>query len=677
MSESYEIKKAKIDSLVTGFTNDGYKPTNRIGQGELLQFLNKRTSTGLFDQFLSEKLFQVLSLDHMSTLSVEEFINGYLQFEEDIKRNAELFNMKLSQEQEIYENLEEQCRRYKSEKLNSEGLCENAKVYGEITDIDIKKKLEGIKEIIIKLIYNEKSEELHFKMGDINSNEMLNKSFEFKPTSRKDHFEFIMKGINDRNQIFDIGSKVFPLTDVNSHEEYLVQIVVPELDNEEEIAAYIHAKIVLYWSDYKYYEKQRKKAESRIKKLTNAMNKAAEYLRKIREIYGDLTKKKPDLIVDFNNEKLMQRKGTRLNVNFNNEKEAMAPGGKYMVEFNNQREIKRSSAPIRVEFNNSKEVIQETQMRNINIINRNININEQKENMILSPDKEGSNDQDTLSPQIQLNQQNELNIQREINEQKDLSPQNDVLNGQANENGEQINMRDVQVVTSIKEPIIEGEHINEPIISIQNNEDIVNNLGSQPAFDQNIITQSNGATEQYNFNEINNYNQNQYTNFDINQNDINNVFGSNVNMNGEMGVTTTETEGTNEANGELNFGGLETTDNNTNIDFTNLKDIVNETQVHTSITRASVHEVTNKPMFSENVLPVKVLPEKVNKVIIDSNVSSRPIIYGGKKVTYANYEESNNYINNLYQNNQGFNQGLNQEFNQGFNLENFGNNNIY
>ena len=663
MSDSFEIKKAKIDSLVTGFTNDGYKSTNRIGQRELLQFLNKRTSTGLFDQILSEKLFQVLNLDHMSTLSVEEFINGFLQFEEDIKRNAELFNMKLNQEQEIYANLEEQCRRYKSEKLNSEGLCENAKVYGEITDIDIKKKLEGIKEIIIKLIYNEKSEELHFKMGD--SNEMLNKSFEFKPTSRKDHFEFIMKGINDRNQIFDIGSKVFPLTDVNSHEEYLVQIVVPELDNEEEVAAYIHAKIVLYWSDYKYYEKQRKKAESKLKKLTSAMNKAAEYLRKIREIYGDLTKKKPDLIVDFNNEKLMQRKGTRLNVNFNNEKEAMAPGGKYMVEFNNQREIKRSSVPIRVEFNNSKEVIQETQMRNINILNRNININEQKENMILSPDKVNINEQNTLSPQIQLNQQNELNIQNELNEQKDLvNPQNDMINGQINENGEQVNIRDIQVITSIKKPIIQGELYNEPIIKVENNEDIISSLRNQPAFDQNIITQdnggiSNGAAEQFNINEIiqqsnNNYNQNE--DYGINQNDINNAFG----QNGEIGEAITE----NQEIGNINaFGGLEVNnDNNTNIDFSNLKDIVNETQVHTSITRATMHEVTNKPMFSENVLPVKVLPEKVNKVIIDSNVSSRPIIYGGKKVTYANAEESNSYINNLYQSNQGYN------------FENFGNN---
>ena len=294
----------------------------------------------------------------MSTMFVEDFINGYLKFEEDIRRNAELFNLKLSQEKEIYAKLAEQSRRYKEEQLNAEGLCENAKVYGEITDIDIKKKLEGIKEIIIKVIYNDKSEELHFKIGDSNSDEMKNKSFGFKPTSRKDHFEFIMKGVNDRNKVFDIGSKVFPLTDINSYEEYIVQIVVPEIDNEEEIAAYIHAKIVLYWSDYKYYEKQKRKAESRLKKLTSATNKANEYLKLVREIYGDLTKKKPDIIVDFNNEKLMQRKGGKLNVNFNNQKEAETPGGNYLVEFNNLRQVKKIEEPIKVEFNNTKEVVE-------------------------------------------------------------------------------------------------------------------------------------------------------------------------------------------------------------------------------------------------------------------------------------------------------------------------------
>ena len=339
MTESLEIKKAKIDSLVTGFTNAGYKSGSRIGQTEFITFLNHRTSSGKFDPIISEKLFQVIGLDAMSTITIQEFINGFLQFEEELRKNAETFSMKLAREEEIYAQVNAEFKKYKEEHLNAEGLCENSKVSGEITEIDIKKKLEGIKEIIIKVVFNEKSEEFHFKIGDINSNELEHKTFEFKPTSRKDHFEFIMKGVNERNQIFDIGSKVFPLNDVTLAEEYLVQIVVPEIDNEEQIAAHIKAKIVLYWNDYKHYEKLKRKAESKLKKLTIAKNKADEYLRKVREIYGDLTRKMPDLIVDFNNEKLMQKKGAKLTVDFNNIKEAEAPGGNFLVEFNNQKEV--------------------------------------------------------------------------------------------------------------------------------------------------------------------------------------------------------------------------------------------------------------------------------------------------------------------------------------------------
>jgi len=339
MTESLEIQKAKIDSLVTGFTNSGYKSGNRMGQTEFIQFLDHRSSSGKFDPIISGKLFQVIGLDAMSTITVQEFINGFLQFEEELRKNAETFSMKLAREEEIYAQVNADFKKYKEEHLNAEGLCEKSKVSGEITEIDIKKKLEGIKEIIIKVVFNEKSEEFHFKIGDINSNELEHKTFEFKPTSRKDHFEFIMKGVNERNQIFDIGSKVFPLNDVGSAEEYLVQIVVPEIDNEEQIAAHIKAKIVLYWNDYKYYEKLKRKAESKLKKLTIAKNKADEYLRKVREIYGDLTRKMPDLIVDFNNEKLMQKKGAKLNVDFNNIKEAEAPGGNFLVEFNNQKEV--------------------------------------------------------------------------------------------------------------------------------------------------------------------------------------------------------------------------------------------------------------------------------------------------------------------------------------------------
>jgi hypothetical protein len=140
----------------------------------------------------------------------------------------------------------------------------------EITDIDIKRKLEGIKEIIIIIIYNEKKVELNFKIGDKNSSKMLNKSFSFKPISRKDHFEFIMKGVNEKDEVFDIGSKVFPLDDINSQEEFLVQIVIPEMDKPDQIAEYINTKIVLYVSDFKYYESLRRKQEERLKKYITA-----------------------------------------------------------------------------------------------------------------------------------------------------------------------------------------------------------------------------------------------------------------------------------------------------------------------------------------------------------------------------------------------------------------------
>ena len=383
--ESLEIKKAKIDSLVAGFFKTGYKSTSNINQSELIQFLNRRSSSGKFDPIISGKLFEVLSLDAMSTITVEEFINGFLQFEEEIQKNAEDFSIKLSKEEEIFSQIENDFKKYK-ESLTADGLCENAKVSGEITEIDIQKKLEGIKEIIIKIIYNEKNEELHFKMGDISSNELEHKTFEFKPTSRKDHFEFIMKGINDRNQEFDIGKKIFDLSDINSHEEYLVQIVVPEIENEEIIAAFIKAKIVVFWSDYKMKEKQKKKAENKLKKLTIAKNKAEEYLKKIREIYGDLVKKQPDLIVDFNNEKLMQRKGAKLNVNFNNTKEVEAPGSNYVVEFNNQKEVlikqevktetkivesneKKIEPPVQENVENVENVEQNNVQENAEIIN--------------------------------------------------------------------------------------------------------------------------------------------------------------------------------------------------------------------------------------------------------------------------------------------------------------------
>ena len=597
MSESLEIKKAKIDSLVAGFTNSGFKSGDRVGQTELLQFLNRRSSSGRFDPIISEKLFEVLSLDAMSNISVEEFINGFLQFEEEIRKNAELFTIKFAKQEEIYSQLSEECRRYKEEKLNAEGLCENSKVSGEITEIDIKRKLEGIKEIIIKVVFNEKSEELHFKIGDLNSaSEMANKTFEFKPTSRKDHFEFIMKGINERNQIFDIGSKIFPLTDVSSQEEYLVQIVVPEIENEEQIAAYIKAKIILYWSDYKYYEKQKKKAESKLKKLTIAKNKAEDYLRKIREIYGDLTRKKPDLIVDFNNEKLMQRKGAKLNVNFNNEKEAETPGGNYLVEFNNIREVKKTLEPVEVQFNNTKEVTE--------------TIKEEKINEVITETEAYNQANQPVYQQYDLPY---------ITKADDEEPNVDYNN-----------------IMPAQETTTDYSYLNQ---TTTNTNYVQNDL----PYDYKLYDgAAAGTTTTTEFNE---YNQTDYTNGQQN----------------DMGMAETIGYGSSENVEAYGIGGYELTDNNNPLSQLRDSQIIKETEIRTSINKTMVNESTKKTLYSHSILPAKILETKVKEAIVDNNVKTLPLIYGRKSITYENADGINNYnINNTFQSEQ-LNQGYTLE----------------
>ena len=112
MIDPTEIREAKIKSLFSGFNEFGYKSSTNIGQNEFSFFLNKRSKSGRFDETLLDKLFEFLSLDQSSSISIEEFINGFLEFEEDLKKNAELFNIKFAQEQEIYSNILKQCRAY-------------------------------------------------------------------------------------------------------------------------------------------------------------------------------------------------------------------------------------------------------------------------------------------------------------------------------------------------------------------------------------------------------------------------------------------------------------------------------------------------------------------------------------------------------------------------------------
>jgi hypothetical protein len=73
-------------------------------------------------------------------------------------------------------------------------------------------------------------------------------------------------------------------------------------------------------------------------------------------------------------------------------------------------------------------------------------------------------------------------------------------------------------------------------------------------------------------------------------------------------------------------------------------DIMHDEQNYSYVNKAVVRESTNKVLVQESTLPLKYLPEKVNKVIVDTNVGTLPLIIGRKSVTYST---GNDNMNNL------------------------------
>ena len=673
MAESNQIQKIKFSSLIRAFEDFSYKPQTRVGQSEFRLFLNKKSSSGNFDSQLGNKLFEILNIDNRSVIPIQEFVEGFLLFEEEVARNAESFRIKFLKEQEIYNKILKQCELYKAQNLNAEGFCKNAKISGEITDINIKKKLDGLKEIIIVVIFNNKKEELHFKIGGDSTN--LKKKFEFNPSSRKDHFEFVMKGVNEKNAEFDIGSKIFPLTDITSQEEYFVQIVVPEIDNAEQIAAYINASIILYMSDYKYYEAMLRKQEKRMNKYKNAANKAAEYLRYVREIYGDLTQIKPDLIVDFNNEKLMQRRGAKLNVNFNNEIEAQVPGGNYYVEFNNEREIKKKSAPLRVEFNNTKEVITPViETKKVEYSYKTSNITSSVEKNIIS--KTEKNSQMVQNENINTNnvltgsiQQVPEKITETVETKEDMDHiklYSDIVSSNENEGANQGMIEVNNINNNIqKQSQTQQIYTNEQIIaqqkqasqqqlesradlekvyqqqnvqitsSEQNGEEFdIDAYLKQHGYDTNVQTQTqNNIEDNTDYLAAFKAQQSSQTQQQVDLQGFN--FENLANMNAATTTTTTTVQQEQNMNSGMNQYG---TVNEYQVQAKTLEPIVNKVDVNYLVNKAIVNETTNKILVSENTLPVSYLPEKVNKLIVEDQVTTLPLIRAGSKTTYSTLE---------------------------------------
>ena len=131
MSESNQIQKIKFSSLLHSFEDFGYKSSTKLCQNDFYQFLNKKSSTGSFDSLLCNKLFEVLNINSNSSIPIQEFIEGFLLFEEEVARNAESFRAKFLKEQEIYNKILKQCELYIKHKILMQKAFAKTRKYPE------------------------------------------------------------------------------------------------------------------------------------------------------------------------------------------------------------------------------------------------------------------------------------------------------------------------------------------------------------------------------------------------------------------------------------------------------------------------------------------------------------------------------------------------------------------
>ena len=545
-NKSKEEEMPKEEILLNELSEYGYTEETLISQSELSLFLDRKSPKNKFDISLLEKLYSILNLTEYDTVTVSQFVSGFLKMDEEIRKSRDELNEEYSNKKKNFENILDMCKRYQSEKLNEEGFSENARLSGDIIESTFNVDLDGIEEIILSIIYGDEKQEIkqNVKQNEEEDKEN-NKHFELKALSGKEHLEFKLMTRNYLNYVAEIGSKTYSLEGIQNQEPFFIKVEIPfdddfANDKEGNLAAIVKAKIALRWSDYEYYEQQQKNEEPKLKKLLSDLEQAEESIKKLDYIFS----------AEKKNEKNEAENNVRKSSEFLNRKILEFPDNNFIVDFNNERIDTVIRKGIKVDFNNEKEV--EVSMENQN----------EEENK-----EEEKNEEE--------------NKKEEKNEEENKEEENKDEENKESEN-------DIQIMN-------DNNNIN------NSTEQVHQNFQN---FSYEIMNNSESNIEIANNNEIKKENI-------LSNNDIVNQ-GEQINLQDEVNIFP-----------EKNI---------------------------TSYTDTLLTQSTRKALIQENTLPLKYLPQKINKVIYDTNISTLPLIDAGKKVTYENMSENNNdvYKSNIY-----------------------------
>ena len=253
-----KCNRNKEESLYKAFSDLNWDKRKNLSVDDIIFFLNSNSPKGKFDKELCQNLLKFLGFENTNSINIEDFIQNFMKFDINLQKSKEEINNRLIDTRNKLNNLEEQCNKYKDEKLDSEGFCKDAKLTIEICGIDIPVDLGNVNvvQILIEILYGGQT---YQKFFDINDDEDNNsKIFELKPKKKNDNFIIVLNCVTDNNEIIDIGKREFPLDQILTQGEYDAVISIPEENNENIEAATITTKIIFLWSNYQLYKEKKK-----------------------------------------------------------------------------------------------------------------------------------------------------------------------------------------------------------------------------------------------------------------------------------------------------------------------------------------------------------------------------------------------------------------------------------
>ena len=271
----------------------------QVSEEELISYLqqkipsNKQLNIPLFKQFI-----QSLDQNLDSNIDLNEFCKKYIQTHEELKLNYETLKKGFDKEKILKNELQEKIEKVKHEKMNKNGISENAIIETEIGKITFLSQIKT-DQIYCKVnLYSEEGD-----MSEIQSieNPIFSKKFKFKIEDKQSTLFYKVYGVNEAQYLGGVDVPIYMLNVEN--EEILSEFELKD-DNDQTIGVF-KPRIIIVTSFFDCYRKQYDNIDKNIESYQNKINELSEYLEDLSLPYK----------TEFDRSELRLKNGGNLKIN--------------------------------------------------------------------------------------------------------------------------------------------------------------------------------------------------------------------------------------------------------------------------------------------------------------------------------------------------------------------------